>query len=237
MLKIAAVEDQKLAAEQLHSFLDRFSQERGERFEVALFEDAIGFLDRYRPVYGLVFMDIGLPFMNGMEAARRLRELDSQIVLIFVTNMAQFAVKGYEVNALDYIVKPVKYSDFERKLARVVSRKKSTGDAIVVTQQSGIRRVLLSEIRCIEVQGHKLLFHMEDGVLPGSGTLLETEEKLKSKGFLRCNKCYLVNTLHIATVEGYTLVMSGGDELQISRPRKKNFMSELAESMGNENIL
>ncbi len=72
--------------------------------------------EHYRADYDIVFMDIELPGINGMEAAHRLREIDQQVILIFVTNMAQFAVKGYEVDALDYIIKPAQYGPLSIKL-------------------------------------------------------------------------------------------------------------------------
>lgn len=237
MFKIAIVEDQPEAAEKLKGFLERFASENGEVFDITLFGDASDFLEDYRRTYDMVFMDIELPGIDGMEAARRLRAVDRGITLIFVTNMARYAVKGYEVDAADYLVKPIHYGDFERKLKRVVGRHRESADAILVVRQSGCLRLLLREIRYIEVRGHKLIFHTEKEEITGSGTLLETEEKLKGKGFLRCNKGYLVNQRHIIAVQGYRLIMTGNDELQISRPRKKTFMSELAESMGNENIL
>lgn len=237
MFKIAIVEDNRMATEKLQGYLERYAKENGETFDIAVFADALAFLDSYRRIYDMVFMDIELPFINGMEAAQRLREIDQQVVLIFVTNMAQFAVKGYEVDALDYLVKPVHYGDFGLKLHRAVSRLKKSQEAILVQRQSGMVRLRLQEIGYIEVRGHTLIFHTESGELTGNGTLHELEVKLRDKGFLRCNKCYLVNQRHIAAVQGYTLVMAHGEELQISRPRKKAFMSELAETMGNENVL
>ncbi|WP_455616477.1 LytR/AlgR family response regulator transcription factor [Eisenbergiella sp.] len=237
MLKIAIVEDNNASAEKLRGFLEQYASDNGENFDITIFGDALAFLDGYKRIYDMVFMDIELPFIDGMEAAKRLRAVDQQVILIFVTNMASFAVKGYEVNALDYLVKPVHYGDFELKLRRAVARSEEAQEAILVVRQSGFLRLRLQEIRYIEVRGHTLIFHTETGLVNGSGTLLETEEKLKNKGFLRCNKCYLVNQKHIAAVQGYTLVMVGGEELQISRPRKKTFMSELAETMGNENVL
>lgn len=237
MFKIAIVEDNHAAAEKLQGYLERYAEENGEKFDIAVFGDALAFLDSYRRIYDMVFMDIELPFIDGMKAAQRLRELDQQVILIFVTNMAQFAVKGYEVDALDYLVKPVHYGDFELKLRRAVSRLKDSQEAILVLRQSGMMRLKLQEIGYIEVRGHTLIFHTETGEITGSGTLHELEEKLRDKGFLRCNKCYLVNQRHIAAVQGYTLVMVEGEELMISRPRKKTFMSELAETMGNENVI
>ena len=107
MYKFAIVEDNEAAAEKLAGFLERYANENNEVFEIIKFHDALDFLDGYRTVYDAVFMDIEMPGIDGMEAAHRLRRLDQKVILVFVTNMASYAVKGYEVNATDYIVKPV----------------------------------------------------------------------------------------------------------------------------------
>lgn len=237
MFKTAIVEDNSVDAGKLKGFLERFAEENGEDFAITVFKDAADFLDGYRQIYDMVFMDIELPGLDGMAAAHKLRAVDGEITLIFVTNMARFAVKGYEVDAADYLVKPVHYGEFELKLKRIIRRHKEADESILVMRQSGYLRLLLREIRYIEVQGHTLIFHTENGVENSSGSLLKTEEKLAGKGFLRCNKCYLVNQRHIVAVEGYTLKMTGGEEVQISRPRKKAFMSELAEAMGDGRVI
>ncbi len=236
MLKIAVIEDSQKFTETLKSFFDKFSA-CGEPLDVVFFESAVPFLERYKPIYDVVFMDIMLPHMNGMDAAHRLRELDQSVVLIFVTNMAQFAVKGYEVNAADYIVKPLYYNDFALKFRRAVLRCKEAASTVLITQQSGKRRVLLREVIYIEVHGHQLSFKTEAGEFSSTGTISEMESSLKNKGFLRCNKCFLINQRHIAVIRNNTVVMSNGDELQISRPRKKQFMHDLTESIGKENSL
>ena len=111
-----------------------------------------------------------------------------------------------------------------------------SGNSITLEELAG-ERLLLREIYYIEVQGHKLTYHTEKGQVAGSGTLQDTENRLRGRGFLRCNKCYLVNQQHIQQVHGSDLVLTNGETLQISRLRKKEFLEELARSMGNEFVL
>lgn len=107
MYNIAIVEDSKEATDVLKSYFDRFSEEMGARFNVVCFDNALDFLENYSSAFNLVLMDINMPHMDGMEASHRLREIDNNVTLIFVTNMAQYAIRGYEVGATDFIVKPV----------------------------------------------------------------------------------------------------------------------------------
>ena len=237
MLRCAIVEDSPRELEHLKECLARYSAERDIPLETTAFGDAASFLEHYRADYDIAFMDIELPGINGMEAAHRLREIDQQVILIFVTNMAQFAVKGYEVDALDYIIKPAQYGPLSIKLDRAAQRWRAAAESVMVALPTGTQRLLLWEIYYIEVQGHKLTYHTEKGHLPGTGTLQDAEQRLHGKGFLRCNKCYLVNQKHIQTVTGSDVVLSNGEKLQISRLRKKEFMEELARSMGNEFVL
>ena len=139
MLNIAIVEDDPQAAGLLTDYLDRYAQERGISCNSVIFNDAVDFLTGYKASFDLVFMDIELPGLDGMEAARRLREMDRSVILIFVTNMANFAVKGYEVDALDFIVKPVTYFPFSIKLDRAVKRLESRQERELVVPTEMIR--------------------------------------------------------------------------------------------------
>lgn len=230
MVKIAIVEDDSAAAKLLASYLDRFAREHDTAFEVSTYQDAVSFLDPYRPCFDVVFMDIELPHMNGMDAARRLRELDRQIVLVFVTNMAQYAVKGYEVDALDFIVKPVAYPDFAFKMKRVLNALKVSRERQIAIPlaRKGMCRVSVSKLLYVEVANHKLRYHFADQILESGGALSKVEHELRTWNFLRCNSCYLVNPQYIEWVRGYT-VKVGDDELQISHPKRKEFIKGLTE--------
>ena len=125
MWKIAIVEDEPKEAKRLEANLLRFAEENGETFELSHFSNAILFLTNYRPLYDLVFMDIEMPGLNGMEAAFRLRETDPVVKLIFVTNMAHYAAKGYEVAAFRFLIKPVSYQSLSLSMKPALLQLKS----------------------------------------------------------------------------------------------------------------
>lgn len=230
--RVAVVEDSPEEAETLRRHFARYTEERGAPFHVTYFTSGEDFLSKYRPIYDLVLMDIGLPKMTGMEAAARLRELDKSVTLIFVTNMAQFAVKGYEVDAFDFVVKPVSYSNFALKLQRALNKLNSRRDTeVVISLSDQILRLSASRIKYIEISGHNMVYHTTDGPIRAYGNLKDAEAALSSPMFIRCNSCYLVNLNYVQAVRGYTAVVDG-DELQISRPRRKAFIQALNDYLG-----
>jgi DNA-binding LytR/AlgR family response regulator len=227
MIRVAIVEDETAAAQTLQRYLEQYQQETGETFQVTWFQNAVSFLEPYRG-FDLVFMDILMPHLNGMDGALRLREMDTQVKLIFVTNMAQYAVRGYEASALDFMLKPVSYSDFLFKMKRAMSAIQiSRQREIVVTQPTGIIRISSNDLLYVEVRGHRLVYHTERQQVEARGTMENAEKQLSAWHFLRCNNCYLVNPRYIDWVRGY-VVKVGEAELQISHPRKKKFMECLS---------
>ena len=136
MIHAVIVEDDKQAASKLNDFLRLYFDKRNLSFHVTIYSNAVDFLSDYSYKYDVVFMDIEMPLMNGMEAAKRLRELDHNVCLIFVTNMMQYAVKGYEVDAIGYIVKPIDYFVFDVNMNKVVDRlAKKQSEEILLRQK------------------------------------------------------------------------------------------------------
>lgn len=233
MIKVAIIEDDNQAAEVLIKFLDRYSKEKNITFGIDHFTSAIAFLDNHKNNYDLVFMDIELPSMDGMTAAKMLRERDSYVTLIFVTNMAQFAIKGYEVNALDFIVKPIHYHDFSFRVEKAVAKLLANQDKFIMLHDNrgSYQKINTSHIKYIEITNHKMIYHCIEGNFETYGSLKNVENVLSTSCFVRCNSCYLVNLNFVYSVKDF-IVDVGGDKLKISQPKKKDFMKALNEFIG-----
>lgn len=237
MLKVAIVENEPEQAELLAGYVRRYAAENGEECSAVIWLSGLDFVSDYAGGYDAVFMDIRMPLLDGMSAAEKLRETDEHVPLVFVTNMAQFAIKGYKVGALDFLVKPVGYFDFAlelRKIARLKAR--SAGDFMWVTASGALRRVPIAEISYIEILNHNVSVHTDGGVISFRGTLKEIEEKLTGKPFSRCDNCFIVNLRRVVGVEGDTVIMDQGDKLHASRLRKKGFLADLTAFIAADGI-
>lgn len=232
MLSVAIVEDDSRAAEDLERCLCAYCDKNQLAYMAERFPDGASFLERYTPRYDLIFMDIKMPGMDGMTAAKQLRRMDSVTSLIFVTSMAQYAVKGYEMDVLDFIVKPVQYFSFEMKMRRAVQAISMKKGREVLVSVGGVTRVLSSSaIYYVEVMDHDLTYHTAEGPITVRGKLSAVESQLPPGSFFRCASSYLINLRHVAQMDADTVTV-GGDSLRISRGRKKELMTALAGFLG-----
>lgn len=233
MERIAIVEDSSDEKAALTGCLEKYRTQKHESISWTCFDNAFDFLES-RERFDMVFLDIMLPGMTGMEAAQKIRKYDEEIIIIFVTNMTSFAVKSYEVDALDYILKPISYERVDFKLTKALGmiRSRCETSMVINNLEGGIVRISSGQIYYIEVTGHKLRYCTEKGSFYEKGTLSQKAEILENYNFAKCNACYLVNLRYIFSVNGYYLEMKNGDQLRISQPKKKEFIGKLANYMG-----
>ena len=230
MYHIAIVEDEKACSRQLQKYLEQYQNEKNMQFKV--FSAGTELLTNYQPVYDLILLDIEMPGINGIDTAAKIRETDGEVALMFITNLAGYAIRGYEVEALDFVTKPVSYYQFAMRLSRCFRRLgKRESREILLSCPDGIKKLNISQIYYVEVQNRILHYYTSEGEYSLRGTIQSLEESLPAASFAKCNRWYIVNLKHVSEVKKNTVVV-GGYELEISRRSRAAFLQSLAEYVG-----
>lgn len=228
MLNIAIVEDEKEMSNCLRDYLIKFFNEENISIDISIFDNGNIFLEKYKLNYNLIFLDIKMPSIDGMEVAQKIRKIDKNVMIIFVTSLAQYAIKGYEVNAFDYILKPIDYYNFKLKMSRALVFLNSINNrSFVVEYKNVIKRISVDELMYIEIYDHRLYFHLLNNEnISSYGTMKTYIELLKDDSFMLCNQCYFINLKYVREVTSdYVLV--GDKQLSLSRPKRQEFIRAL----------
>lgn len=232
MYHIAIVEDEAAFCGQLQTFLEQYQKEQNIRFKISVFRAGEEILADYQPIYDIILMDIEMPGINGMDAAAQIRSMDGDVVLMFITNIASYAIRGYEVGALDFVMKPLTYYTFSMRFARVLKRvRQREQQQILLTLPGGVKKLEIQQIYYVEVQNRILHYHTDEGEYSVRGTMQSVEEAFVRQPFVKCNHWYIVNLKHVSQVRQNTVTV-GGHELEISRRNRTPFLKALADYVG-----
>ena len=162
--------------------------------------------------------------INGLDGAKKLRELGDDTSLIFVTTMARMASMGYEVDALDFMIKPIEYPSFALKMNRIMKKiKKASLKKITIKNKDEVITLDEKDIIYVEIKDHILIYHTLDKNYRTYGSMKNATSLLSEKIFFKCNSCYLVNMSYVEGIKGYSLFVNG-EELLISHPQKPKFL-------------
>lgn len=230
MLRIAVLEDDQESQRKIQRCMEQYQKENNLAWDVSYFQNGAEFLFAYQADYDMLLMDIEMPVMNGMEVARRIRQEDKNVIIVFVTNMANYAVQGYEVEAMDFIVKPYSYEVFQFRMNRVIRRieKQKSNQAVILTANDQVYRVLLQDLLYVEVVQHTLIYHTTSGEIALRSSMREAEKALIPHGFCKCSQSYLINLRFVRFVKEDEVNL-GETQIHISRGSKKNLIRALTE--------
>lgn len=233
MYTIAVVEDEKEDRDILLQYLRRYGEECSVKLQVDLFRDGLSFISDYNAKYDVVIMDIEMPHMDGMRTAEKLRKLDESVSLMFITNMAQYAIKGYEVNAKYFVLKPIDYFSFYIKLNKMLENCDiKQGITMRIQTEEGVAKVHSSKILYLQSEKHNIYIVTANDKYKMRSSMKEMEAALPKEVFFRCDNSYLVNLAYVSKINLDT-VKVGRYELPVSRPRRKDFINSFTNYLGD----
>ena len=231
-MRIAIVDDDARDREQILSCLSQYFSKAEKACETTVFEDAVSFLSDYHYEFDFIILDIDMPEISGIDAAKSLREKDPNVTLMFVTNMPQYAIEAYTVEAMDYVLKPISYPDFALKMKKAERYIARNADApFVIQTKSGAVRRMVSEILYVESYKHYLYYHTASDSFKARGKLSEAEEKLRPYHFAKAGESYLVNLAHLKSLDGNNIIV-GEERLPVSRRCRSELLSAFTRYRG-----
>lgn len=209
MVLIAIVDSSREDTQALERLVKDCLDEKGVPCLVHRFDNGIDLI-RSRTVYDLVFMDITLDGMSGLDAAHFLRIVNKEAALVFVTHMVQMAIRGYEVGAVDFIAKPASRPVIDRAVNRVLRKLVSSrNDCFPVKTADYIVWLPADSIYYVEIYDHDLVYHTARGDHRVRGRFKEARERLEGQSFIQCNRSNLVNMRHVQSLHSDHLMVNG----------------------------
>ncbi len=238
MIKIAIVENEPQQIKASKEMIERYFKDTSYRYEIEAFENGYDFLEENMTSFDIIFMDIDMPGINGMETATKIRQKNIQTPLIFVTNLPQYAIDGYKVNALDFILKPMTFADLSLAMKRALSliSKEENGE-FVLNIHGALTKFKATDVLYIDMSKHDVNIHKSDNTtVIFRSSLNKIEPLLDKRIFFKCNSGCIVNLNKITYMKGDILIMENQDYITISRSKKKEAISKLNDLYSFTNI-
>ena len=232
MLLIAIVDDDPRDAGLLREYVERYCQKKDLAVMIHVFQDGLELI-RSNENHDIVFLDIQMDKLDGLETARFIRKIGKESILIFVTNMAQFAIKGYEVDALDFILKPAAMESIVYVLDKAMRRLDATASALFSLKTSeGVIGLSANDITYVEVFDHNLVYHTTRGDYTVRGKLGDVSAKLNPERFVMCNRSFIVNLRHVSNVTADYLLI-GDTRISVSKSHRKELLKRFSSYLGD----
>lgn len=232
MIKIAICDDESLMARELAGHLAEYMKEKSiTAYDLSSFSDGRALLDAIDR-FDVIFLDIQMEQPDGMETARLLRRRGDHSLLVFVTVLKELVFDAFQVEAYDYLLKPLDSARFNGTMDRVLcALERRTAEGIVIQRGTGCEVVLLSDIVYCEVLGRKIYLHKQDGTVSDYYHKLEDLERQVDGRFFKCHRSFLVNLDYVRGCQEGQVLLSQGERVPVSRLRERELTQALLRHM------
>ena len=226
MIRIAICDDSPAFLQQTKFMITHWDTPAARNIALELFEDGDSLLSAHaQDPFDIILLDIVMPLLNGIEAARELREHDKTVKIVFLTSSAEYAVDSYTVKASNYLLKPVHPDSLFACLDELIDQLHGSAKSIVVKGIDATHRILLSDIEHVEAQLKHVAFFLKGNRTVESAEPFYTYENalVLDDGFFKCHRSYIVNIHHIDNYSHTEIFMRSGRHIPISRSCQKRF--------------
>ena len=227
-MKIAIVDDEKREQEIIAKYIGEWAETKKELVEFFYFDSSESFLFSWEDIkdYELLVLDIEMGEISGLELAKKIRLEDKRIPIIFVTGYDEYMQYGYDVSALQYLIKPVNKERLFQALSKL-SEKEETVKSLIVNSENEVRRIQINNVLYVEAAGHGSIMHTVDEVIRLKESFGDIEKQVHPLGeAVKCHRAYLVNLRFVSAIQNSNLILDNGENLPISRSQMKNVQRE-----------
>lgn len=235
MIRIAMCDDEKPFLHTLKEYYDTYKSCRQTELQLTTFQSGEDLIADYRLDFNIIFLDISLSGMDGISTARRIRELDKKVIIIFLTSLIKYGLSGYSLGAFQYLIKPISYKKFEAVMDRAVAACSDMEQRFVTLKNAdGYFKLYVNDIRYIDTCNRRTLLHTAKKSIICFCNMKELENKLEMFGFIRCHSSYIVSVKHIESVEKLVITLVSGEQIPISQQKRKAVMQSIAKYFGED---
>ena len=224
-IRIAVVEDEKEQYEYVKKMLEQWSREKGECIAVTHVSCAEEFLINYNQpdTFDVLFLDVYMKKMNGMELAKEIRKFDRDVQIVFLTGVSDYVFEGYEIGAVRYLLKPIEQEKLSETMWVCLEKlKQKSDDYISFKYQGEMVRLLRSDIFYVEVYGHYLRMVTKTGILEWKDSLQSMRERLDVRRFVEANRSTIVNMEYVSKITREECLLEDGTCIHVSKGAYKS---------------
>ena len=233
MIRIAICDDEKHMSDHIRSFVSDFFRKKNQESIIHMFSSGEELLS-YNGQIDILFLDIQMKDMDGMETARKLRADQFRGFLVFITVLKEMVFQSFEVQAYDYLVKPVDEKQFEKTMERLYASMQNASEDSLLVQKGYERRIIaMDEIIFCEIIDRKIYLNLTSGEVVDYYERIEKLETKLDNRFYRCHRSYLINLKYLKSYKNGTAYMDNGKEIPVSRLRSREFSGVVLQYMKN----
>ena len=233
MIRVAICEDEKETQSLIENYLHNILKNINIEYEIQKYSLGEELLGSNLKEIDILLLDIQMGQINGMDTARKIREVDNKMEIIFITSLIDYVQDGYEVRAYRYLLKPIELEELKKHVLTCIKEIENKNNYILIKNKSNTYKIQSNEIKYIEVQKKNMLIHTINKTFDVRYSLEKIEKDLKLDKFIRCHKSFLINLSYVENIKLNTAILESGEEVPISRYRYKDVKEKFLKFLGD----